>query len=181
MIYHFVILSPEDEEFCREVLVDADHTFEQLHNCIQDSVNYDKGQLASFFMLNENWEKEQEITLMPMDQLGEEPLLLMADTRISDLIQEKKQRLHYVFDYFGNRGFFIELLNIGANRNLADAKCVNSVGNPPEQILMEEMGMDDWTDIMDNEEEENDPFNVDDEFDDIRYDDLDEEDYSQLF
>lgn len=181
MIYHFVILSPEDEEFCREILIDADHTFEQFHNCIQDSVSFDKGQLASFFMLNEEWEKEQEITLMPMDQLEEMPLMLMAETKLSDLIQEKKQRLHYVFDYFGNRGFFIELLNIGTNRNLAEAKCVNSVGNPPEQIQLDDLGVDDWSEIMENEKDEDDPFDVDDEFNDIRYDDLDEEDYSQLF
>lgn len=181
MIYHFVILSPEDEEFCREILIDSDNTFEQFHESIQENVQYDKGQLASFFMLNSEWEKEQEITLMPMDQLAESNLKIMSETKLSDLIKEKKQRLHYLFDYFGNRGFFIELLNIGENRQLANPTCINSVGTPPVQILLDDLGLDEMSEIIDNEKEEEDPFDVGDEFGDIRYDDLDEEDYSQLF
>lgn len=181
MIYHFVILSPEDEGFCREFLIDSDNTFEEFHIGIQENLKYDKGQLASFFMLNSEWEKEQEITLMPMDQMAESSLKIMSETKLSDLIKEKKQRLYYLFDYFGNRGFFIELLNIGENRQLANPIIVNSLGDGPEQILMDDLGLDEMTDILDNEIEEEDPFDVSDEFGDIRYDDLDEGDYSQLF
>lgn len=182
MIYHFVILSPEDEEFCREILIDSENTFEQFHNSIQETVQFDKGQLASFFMLNSDWEKEQEITLVQMDQLTENDLLLMSETKLSALMTEKKQRLFYLFDYFGNRGFFIELLNIGEKRELDSPKCVNSVGVPPEQILIDDLGIEDMTEsIEDGENEEEDPFDVGEEFEDIRFDDLNEEDYSQLF
>ncbi len=180
MIYHFIIISSEEDDFIREILIDADSTFETFHESIQDSVGYDKGQLASFFVADEEWEKGQEITLMPMDFANEGDQLLMKDEKLKDHIQNRKDKLIYVFDYFGNRGFFIELLNIGEGRKLAEPKCVNSKGEAPEQILMDDLAMDDL-DFGEEESDDKDALDFSDEFDDIRYEDLGDEDYSELF
>ncbi len=181
MIYHFIIISSEEEDFVREILIGADSTFEEFHDAIQDSVDYDKSQLASFFISDEEWGKGQEITLMPMDFANAGDQLLMKDEKLSDHLKQKKDKLIYVFDYFGNRGFFIELMNIGEGRKLAEPKCVNSKGVAPEQIDMAEIGLDDYTDLLEDEEEKKDALDFSDEFDDIRYEDLNDEDYSELF
>ncbi len=181
MIYHFVILSSESEDFIREILIDSESTFEQFHEAIQDSVDYDTSQLASFFVSDEEWQKGQEITLMPMDFAGQGDQLLMRETRLEDYIKEKKDKLIYVFDYFGNRGFFIELGNIGENRKLAIAKCVNSQGLPPEQIMMDDLGMEEFSDLLEDPDKKDAMDFADGEFDDMRYDDLSDEDYSELF
>jgi hypothetical protein len=34
-----------------------------FHNLLQDELEFDKSQMASFFMATDNWEKEEEFTL----------------------------------------------------------------------------------------------------------------------
>lgn len=180
MIYHFVIISSEDEDFLREILIDADSTFEQFHDAIQESVGFDRGQLASFFVSDHDWQKEQEITLMPMDMFESDDQLLMSETKLSDLLKNKKDKLIYVFDYFGNRGFFIELMGIGENRNLAIPKCICSEGEAPVQIMMEDLEVGEFDAFLDASDDK-DALDFADEFADVRYEDLADEDYSELF
>ena len=71
-------------------------------------------------------------------------------------------------------------MGIGENRNLAIPKCVNSIGDAPVQIMMEDLEIEAFDSFLD-ETEPRDALDFADEFDDVRYEDLDEEDYSQLF
>ena len=64
MIYRFIVLSDEVEDFVREISIDADSTFLQLNDAILDSVGYSHDQMTSIFVTNENWEKKAEFTLM---------------------------------------------------------------------------------------------------------------------
>ena len=66
MIYSFRIVSDEITNFKREIEIDASATFLDLKNAICESVGYKKDELASFFICNEGWEKEKEITLEDM-------------------------------------------------------------------------------------------------------------------
>ena len=66
MVYKFVVLSDEDESFVREFEFLDTHTLLDFHNLIQDELEFDKSQLASFFMATDNWEKEEEFTLFDM-------------------------------------------------------------------------------------------------------------------
>ena len=51
MVYNFRIVSDEVDNFKREIKIDADATFLDLKNAICESVDYDKNQLSSFFIL----------------------------------------------------------------------------------------------------------------------------------
>lgn len=133
MVYRFKLVSDEVNNFSREIEIDSDATFLQLRNTILDSVGYSKDELDSFFLCSGNWEKREEITLEDMGSASDEDIWIMADTPISDFVEEEGQRLLFVFDYLTERAFFMELKKIITGRQLLDPLCTRKVGNPPAQ------------------------------------------------
>ena len=64
----------------------------------------------------------------------------MKDTTLSELIEDEKQKLLYVFDYMTERCFFIELSEIITGKDMQGAKCTKKSGEAPKQIMdFEEM------------------------------------------
>jgi hypothetical protein len=135
MIYKFVILSDEVDNFRRDILIDSDATFYELHEAILDSVGYGKNEMTSFFICDEDWMKGTEITLVEMDTSSEEDSYVMDAVRLSDLLDEERQRLLYVFELLTERAFFLELKEIITGKNQKKPECVKSVGNPPSQTV----------------------------------------------
>ncbi|MDE6322081.1 MAG: hypothetical protein K2L93_07255 [Muribaculaceae bacterium] len=135
MIFNFRIVSDEVDNFKREISIDADDTFLNLKNAICDSVGYDKNEMSSFFLCDNNWEKEREITLEDMGSDADQDVWLMEDSVLSDSIDDEGQRLIFTFDYMTDRSFFIELKQIVTGRNLKDPLCTMAVGNPPAQTV----------------------------------------------
>ncbi|MBR2638641.1 MAG: hypothetical protein IKD40_07365 [Bacteroidaceae bacterium] len=135
MIYKFRLLSDEVENFRRDIEIDSEASFHDLHKAILEAVNYPDDQMTSFFLCNDNWIKEVEITLEDMNSLSEEESYVMSDTIIGDLIEEEKQHLVYVFDPLGDRVFFMELSKIEFGKDLDAPRCVKSVGDAPQQVL----------------------------------------------
>ena len=133
MIYKFVILSDEIDDFRRDIVIDSDATFFELHEAILESVGFAKDQMTSFFVCDEDWNKEKEITLMVMDTSSDEDNYVMDVTRLSDLVEEERQKLLYVFEYLTERSFFMELKEIITGKSQPNAKCVLSKGEPPAQ------------------------------------------------
>lgn len=133
MLFRFLILSDEVDDFRREIKIDAEATFLDLHNAILDAVNYKKDQMASFFICEDDWSKKTEITLVEMDTSSEVDNYLMEDTRLEELLEDEHQKLLYVFDYMTERAFFMELREIIPGQHLDKAVCTKSIGLPPEQ------------------------------------------------
>ena len=177
MLYHFVILSGEKEDFVREIIINSDSTFLDLHEAIQDSVDFDKSQIASFFVSDEHWGKGKEITLISMDRRNGDEEFIMKDIKLTDELEAKKDRLIYQFDFFSNRGFFIELLNIEENRLIEKASVIKSEGEAPEQILLDDIGLDDVSALLGLTEE--DDFDQDNE--NISLDDIDPDNFEEYF
>ena len=135
MVYKFRLLSDEVDNFRRDIEIDSDATFFDLHKAILSSVNYADDQMTSFFICNERWVKEMEITLEDMGGMSEDESYVMAETVIGDIIEEEKQKLMYVFDPLGDRAFFMELSKIEFGKSIDKAECVKSAGEPPVQLL----------------------------------------------
>lgn len=169
MVFHFLVLSGENEEFVREILIDSDSTFLELHSAIQASVGYDDGQLTSFFMSDEEWEKGLEVTMMQMDEQSES--LLMDETKLCDHIDAVKDRLIYTFDFFGNRGFFVEVLGIAKEGDVKKAVCVRTEGDAPEQLMIDDLSADDDMDIFGLDDEDD----FSEGFEEVSLDELGEE------
>ncbi|MCM1163948.1 MAG: hypothetical protein NC339_06855 [Muribaculaceae bacterium] len=141
MVYNFRLVSDEVDNFKREIQIDSDATFLDLRNAICDSVGYDKTQLSSFFICNDGWEREQEISLEDMDTDSSEDVYLMEDTPLIDFVEDEGQRLVWVFDYMADRCFFIEMKKSVPGKHLKEPLCSVAVGEAPAQSVdLEEFG-----------------------------------------
>ena len=135
MVYKFRLLSDEVDNFRRDIEIDSEATFHELHKAILDSVNYPDDQMTSFFICNDRWVKELEITLEDMGGMSEDESYVMAETVIGDIIEEEKQKLVYVFDPLGDRMFYMELSKIEFGKDVDQATCTKSAGDAPAQLL----------------------------------------------
>ena len=136
MVYRFKLVSDEVSNFSREIEVDSDNTFLQLRNAILDSVGFTKDELDSFFLCDDEWNKEEEITLEDMgDTSSDHDIWLMEETPVGELVEEEGQRLIFEFDYLTQRAFFMELKEIIPTRTLIDPVCTMKRGKGPAQTL----------------------------------------------
>ena len=135
MVYRFTLISDEVDQFLREIQINDDATFLDLHKAILASVGYPDDQMTSFFLCSDDWEKETEVTLEDMGGSADEDSWVMGETALNELIEDEKQRLIYVFDPLADRVFFIELSEIITGKNLREAVCTKKTGDAPQQTL----------------------------------------------
>lgn len=135
MIYKFRLVSDEVDNFKREIDIDADATFLDLRNAICESVGYDKGQMHSFFLCDEGWEKGREITLEYMDSDSSEDDYIMEECILSDFIEDEGQRMIFVFDYLTDRAFFMEMKKSTPGSSLKDPICTLAMGAAPSESV----------------------------------------------
>jgi hypothetical protein len=131
MVYKFVVLSDEDETFIREFDFLDSQTLMDFHNALQEELEFDRSQIASFYLATDNWEKEEEFTLFDMGAGSS----TMENAILEDVIFRKNQKLLYVFDFFNDRALFIEY--VGEAKEDEDKEyplCSSSKGIPPKQV-----------------------------------------------
>lgn len=133
MIFNFRVVSDEVDNFRRDIQIDADSSFLDLRNAIYESVGYDKNQMCSFFICDQDWEREREITLEDMGLDASEDAYIMEDTILSDEIEDDGQRLMLTFDYLNDRSFYIEMKSSVPGKTLIDALVSSSMGVAPKQ------------------------------------------------
>lgn len=161
MVYKFVVLSDEDESFVREFEFLDSHTLLDFHRMIQDDLEFDRSQMASFFMATDNWEKEEEFTLFDMGTGSS----TMEVTVLDDIIFKKNQKLLYVFDFFNDRALFVEYT--GESKEDDDAEypvCTNSKGIPPKQVIFGSTSRKLYNNIVVSDDEDEDVPETDDLF-----------------
>lgn len=139
MVFNFLIVSDEVEDFRREIAIDSEATFLDLQNAILDSVGYSHSELTSFFLCDEDWHKGQEITLMEMDTASDEDSYVMENTRLEEFIEDEHQRLVFEFDLMTERYFFIEVMDIVPGKSLSEPKLLTSEGLPPQQSSLDDL------------------------------------------
>jgi len=175
MIIYIRLLSNEAENFVKEIAIDDTLTFADLHNCLQSVLNYDATQMASFFTTDSEWSKEMEITLFDMADSGSETLKVMQDTLISDYLYEVGQRMLYVFDFFSERAFFMEVIET-AQGTLEKPNCYRSEGEAPQQIMIGDLTGDMKKASMDAFDDE-----FDGSLDSMKFDELEDLDHDINF
>lgn len=153
-VYKFKTFVEDNEDIYREIEILSSQTFEDFHNIIQDAFKFDKKHSASFFMSDDYWRKDQEITLKKEDlELDEEeikknvsPKKLMSTTKIAKFIESPRQRFVYVFDPAVKWTFCIELMKIlPDNPKAVFPSIVRSIGNPPKQYKQTQMAQGELT------------------------------------
>lgn len=140
MVFKFRLISNEQDEFVRDFEILDNQTFFDFHMAIQENLRFDRTQIASFIICNQDWEKIREITLFELMDEEEEQgeMLVMDSSRLKDQVSGVHDKLLYVFDVFNERILFIELVDTSIpNPAGRYPKCTYENGHPPQQILMD--------------------------------------------
>jgi hypothetical protein len=171
MIYLFRIISDENPDFYRDLVAKGSDTFLDFHNTLQKELGYDASQLASFFITNERWEKEQEITLINMMQEPGLTSYTMDQVTLEEHLGELNQRMLYLFDFFSDRAFYIELIEMEDEISPRQTPFIgHRQEDPPQQLSLDPL-MDESPELEDPDPM-HDPEPMDDS-DNLRIDDLD--------
>ena len=138
MIYHFVVLSDEVDNFRREIDIDAEATFQELNDLLLKTCAYKKDLMTSFFVCDEFWEKKKEITAVDMhDDPEKEPAPMMEHTHLSDIISEKdaknKLNLLFEFDIMCERYLYMQLKEVRDHEHLLQPVITLEKGKAPKQ------------------------------------------------
>lgn len=165
MVYKFNITAIEKADFSLQIGLNGTNTFADFHNCIQKACNYKPDQLASFFLAGKKYGKQIEITSLDFG-INNQSKYVMSKTHIEDLLKSIQQRLLYVFDFFNDRSFYIELTQISMGKNLLEPSVTSINGDAPVQILEEEESQEQGYKVLYQED---------------KYDYGDLDDYTEIF
>jgi len=118
MVFTFKILSDKVENFALSIAADARNTFFELHEAIQDECKYDPSEIATFFLADEEWDKEMEIPMFSNKRLKPDFERTMKNCSLGDYLKEKEDKLIYVFDVINQKSLYIELNEIVMEKKL---------------------------------------------------------------
>lgn len=173
-----VLLDTEEDVF-RDIEIDAQATFEDLHRAILQAFGWNADQMASFYESNEKWDRGREIPLIDVEEeFGPRKLKTMSEVKLSEVLHETEQKMLYVFDFMLMWCFYVEVEALEKGQTIAQSRVVMSVGTPPAQTDKEPADFRGQDPILahlpeddedENEEDQNDEFK--DEFSDFGEDD----------
>lgn len=135
MVYRIKLISDEADGFLREISVDSESTFLDLNRAVLQACGYPDDQLTSFFLCDRDWERGVQVTREDMGVgQADQDVYVMADTRLSDLIDDEGQRLVFVFDPFADRCFYLDVRELLPGERLAAPRVTRAKGEAPRQI-----------------------------------------------
>ena len=175
MILNLRFLSGENDDFILDMQIDSHATFAQLHKAIQQQLQYDASQMASFVITDYSWNREEEIALMDLTMDDDHPSTPMESAVIEDYMRDSHQRFLYVFDFFSERCLFVEILDM-TDGTLAEPACIRCVGEVPTQIIIDQSlnqqeYLSDSDDDLFDEMDEFDDFDPDNDYNAESFDD----------
>jgi hypothetical protein len=98
----------DGEDIYRDITITEDQSFEDLHYAILDAYEITPGEMASFFLSDDDWSKGVEITLFDMKVKEHEVVnLVMSDVNISKVTTEGVDNLIYVYDFLTYQTFHV--------------------------------------------------------------------------
>lgn len=148
MVYKFKVTIDEDSKFLMYIEILSSQTFYDLHDLIQEELEYDRSHLASFYVVNHSWKRLKEIPLIDMGDDKLKNVVTMENAVISNYIKDAHQKFIYVFDYINDRFLKLELEETKPEvTNMYYPVCTDFQGEIPPQI-----GRRDVRNIMDDDE-----------------------------
>lgn len=117
MVYKFVVLSDEVDDFRREIEIDAECTFLDLNNILLKTCKYKSDLMTAFYICDDFWDKQQEVTMVDMnDDPKAAPAPLMEKTHIIDLLPKeaasKQGKILFLFDTMCDRYLYMQVREV---------------------------------------------------------------------
>ena len=148
MIFRIRIILDTKEDIIRDIEIENNSTFKDLHTEILKSFQFDGNEMASFYLSNDNWDQGKEISLLSFQ---EEDELIMENCPLDLIINENQKKFIYIYDFLNLWIFFVEIFEI--NPIIVGAKypkLIFSLGKLPEKAPDKN-----FEKIKDNEFEDN--------------------------
>jgi hypothetical protein len=131
-IYKFRVAFEDNDDVYRDIEIKSTQTFEDFFHCILDAVNFDRIHAGSFFVSDDFWRKNEEITLRKEDTADD--VELMSAVKMAKYVNDPHQRFALVYDEAVAWSFLIELHKINKEEgNLIYPCVVKTVGKEPRQ------------------------------------------------
>ena len=119
MQYLIRMVCDECSDFRRDILIDEDATFLELNDIILKSCAYPDNQMTSFYVCDEEWQRGEQITREDMrDNVADDFLYTMADTRLSEFLDGGVRHLEYALCWNGGKQSVVQtalaVLSVGS-------------------------------------------------------------------
>ena len=111
-ILKFRVYFEEDESIYRDIVIRHTQSFQDLHETILKSYEFDNKHKATFYRSNDHWQRGREISLEKYDKEYKAPPLIMSETTIGSEIRNPNQKFVYHYDFNKNWFFLVELINV---------------------------------------------------------------------
>jgi len=130
MIYRIRIILDCKEDVIRDIEIQDNKTFEDLHKTIINCFDFKGNEMASFYLSDENWKQGKEITL---DSFLDDNML-MKETRLNSVINESQKKFIYIYDFLKLWTFYIDIFEIkDLKKDTTYPKYIFSEGKLPKE------------------------------------------------
>jgi hypothetical protein len=148
LIYRFRVTSEDYDDFLRVIEIQPSQTFHDFHTIIMTSAEIDKCDKAFFYITDNIFKKQKEISLKPLkkqvrkyddelDEIVTEIFIphLMKDSKLKDYVEDPHQRMIYEFHGKEFIVLFIELFKIiKTDEVISLPRCIQSKGEIPKKL-----------------------------------------------
>jgi len=110
-LFKFRVIMDTEQDVFRDIEVETESNFDTLHKAVLDAFDFEQGEMASFYLSDEEWSKGLEISLMDMGGVDEDSLS-MSTTILSDMVMKPGDKILYVYDFMRMWIFYIELMEV---------------------------------------------------------------------
>jgi hypothetical protein len=178
-LFKFRVIMDTEQDVFRDIEIETESNFDALHKAVLDAFDFEQGEMASFYLSDEEWSKGLEISLMDMGGVDEDSLS-MSTTILSDMVMKPGDKILYVYDFMRMWIFYIELVEVKKDKpSTIYPRVALAFGDAPSQDSKEfqdmfeadvvggAVGAVDFDDEMDEEDEFGEDENIfdEDEFD----------------
>jgi hypothetical protein len=176
-LFKFRVIMDTEQDVFRDIEIETESNFDSLHKAVLDAFDFEQGEMASFYLSDEEWSKGLEISLMDMGGVDEDSLS-MSTTILSDMVMKPGDKILYVYDFMRMWIFYIELMEVKKDKpSTIYPRVALAFGDAPSQDSKEFQdmfeadvvggGASDLDDVDDEEDEFGEDDNIfdEDEFD----------------
>ena len=110
-LFKFRVIMDTEQDVFRDIEIETESNFDSLHKSLLDAFDFEQGEMASFYLSDEEWSKGLEISLMDMGGVDEDSLS-MSTTLLSDMVMKPGDKILYVYDFMRMWIFYIELMEV---------------------------------------------------------------------
>jgi hypothetical protein len=176
-LFKFRVIMDTEQDVFRDIEIETESNFDALHKAVLDAFDFEQGEMASFYLSDEEWSKGLEISLMDMGGVDEDSLS-MSTTILSDMVMKPGDKILYVYDFMRMWIFYIELMEVKKDKpSTIYPRVALAFGDAPSQDSKEFQDMFEADVVgggavdMDDVDDEEDEFGEDDNiFDEDEFD-----------